>query len=179
MELTLPALEDAVWQELTRAARERGHAWRYAVLATVDGEAADARTVVLRDLDRDSRTLLIYTDARAPKLAQIAARPLGTLVMWSPQLGWQLRARVRLEAETSGLRVSSRWAQLKLTPAAYDYLSPLPPGSQVEHPAPERGTREHFALLKAEVLALDWLALSSAGQRRARFEGGSAAWLAP
>ena len=91
MELTLPALEDAVWQELTRAARERGHAWRHAVLATVDGEAADARTVVLRDLDRDSRTLLIYTDARSPKLAQIAARPLGTLVMWSPTSSWSPR----------------------------------------------------------------------------------------
>jgi pyridoxamine 5'-phosphate oxidase len=182
MELTLPALEDAVWQELARACTERGHSWRHAVLATVDGDAADARTVILRSTHRDTQTLLMYTDARSAKLAQVARHPLGTLVMWSAKLGWQLRARVSLSAETSGLQVSSRWAQLKLTPAAYDYLSPLPPGSPLQEPAapePERASREHFALLVAQVQSLDWLALSSAGHRRARFGAAGAGWLVP
>ena len=175
----LPALEEAIWQELARATRDRGHAWRFAVLATVDGEAADARTVVLRDTDRATRTLLIYTDARSPKAAQLTAHPLGTLVLWSPQLSWQLRLRVRLALETSGLRVSSRWAQLKLTPAAQDYLSPLPPGSPLAAAAPERQSREHFAVLAAEVLSLDWLLLAATGHRRARFDAAGAAWVTP
>jgi len=175
----LSALEDTIWQELARATRDRGHAWRFAVLATVDGEAADARTVVLRDTDRATRTLLIYTDARSPKAAQLTAHPLGTLVLWSPQLSWQLRLRVRLALETSGLRVSSRWAQLKLTPAAQDYLSPLPPGSPLAAAAPERQSREHFAVLAAEVLSLDWLLLAATGHRRARFDAAGAAWVTP
>ncbi len=175
----LPALEDTIWQELARATRDRGHAWRFAVLATVDGEAADARTVVLRDTDRATRTLLIYTDARSPKAAQLTAHPLGTLVLWSPQLSWQLRLRVRLALETSGLRVSSRWAQLKLTPAAQDYLSPLPPGSPLAAAAPERQSREHFAVLAAVVLSLDWLLLAATGHRRARFDAAGAAWVTP
>lgn len=175
----LPALEDTIWQELARATRDRGHAWRFAVLATVEGEAADARTVVLRDTDRATRTLLIYTDARSPKAAQLTAHPLGTLVLWSPQLSWQLRLRVRLALETSGLRVSSRWAQLKLTPAAQDYLSPLPPGSPLAAAAPERQSREHFAVLAAEVLSLDWLLLAATGHRRARFDAAGAAWVTP
>jgi hypothetical protein len=33
-------------------------------------------------------------------------------------LGWQLRLRVALALETAGLRVSSRWARLKMTPGA-------------------------------------------------------------
>jgi pyridoxamine 5'-phosphate oxidase len=175
----LPALEDAIWQELARAPRDKAHAWRCAVLATVDGEAADARTVVLRDADRATRTLLIYTDARSPKAAQLAAHPLGTLVLWSPQLSWQLRLRVRLALETAGLRVSSRWAQLKLTPAAQDYMAPLPPGSPLATAAPERHSREHFAVLAAEVVAMDWLLLAATGHRRARFDAAGAAWVTP
>ena len=180
---TLPAIEDAVWRELGRAVRSKGHGWRLGVLATVDGAgAADARSVVLRDLELQSRTLLIYTDSRSPKAQQVQAQPLGKLVLWSDTLGWQLRLSVSLALETSGLRVSSRWAQLKLTPAAHDYLSPLAPGSVLgaaPAPAPERTSRDHFAVIAARVEAVDWLELHPEGHRRARFDAEGAAWLTP
>lgn len=179
---TLPAIEAAVWRELGQAVRTRGHGWRIGVLATVDGDAADARSVVLRDLEPGSHTLLIYTDSRSPKARQIQAHPQGMLVLWSEALGWQLRLSVSLTLETAGLRVSSRWAQLKLTPAAQDYLSPLPPGSVVgagHAPPPERTSRDHFAVIAARVEAVDWLDLHPAGHRRARFDAAGASWLAP
>ena len=179
----LQDIESAVWRELALAVQGPGHAWRVAVLATRDGQCADARSVVLRELDADARQLLIYTDARSPKLRQLAAHPSGTLVLWSAELGWQLRLSVSLEAETSGLRLSSRWALLKLTPAAQDYLSPLPPGSPLDAPAgattPARDSREHFALITASVTAVDWLELHAQGHRRARFDASGAAWLTP
>jgi hypothetical protein len=180
---SLAEIEAAVWRELAQAVRDRAHPWRLAVLATADCEGADARTVVLRDLDEPARTLLVYTDPRSPKARQLADHPLGTLVVWSPRLSWQLRLRVRLELHTTGLAVSSRWAQLKMTPAAQDYLSPLPPGSPLGSgmaPAPpERASREHFAVLTAEVLALDWLELHALGHRRAVFDAAGARWVAP
>ena len=176
---SLPEIEAAVWRELALAVRHKKHAWRVAVLATVDGETADARSVVLRDLEADSRTLLIYTDSRSPKSTQLAAHPHGMLVLWSESLGWQLRLHVALTLETAGLRVSSRWARLKLTPAAQDYLSPLPPGSVLGPTKPERESREHFAVIAAQVLSVDWLELHAEGHRRARFGAAGAAWLAP
>ncbi len=179
---SLADIEAAVWRELETAVCTKGHAWRVGVLATVDGDAADARSVVVRDLDTAERTLLMYTDARSPKAQQLATHPQGTLVLWSPALGWQLRLRVVLELETSGLRVSSRWAQLKLTPAAQDYLSPLPPGTALDvrtNPSPARQSREHFAVLAARVQSLDWLELHPSGHRRARFDASGGAWLTP
>ena len=178
---SLQAVEAAVWHELAQAGQQRGHAWRHPVLATIDGDAADARTVVLRDLDAEARMLLIYTDARSPKVRQIEAHPLGTLVLWSPRLAWQLRARVELTLVTSGLAVSSRWARLKLTPSAQDYLSPQAPGTPLDGPVPlpERTTRENFALLSARVLSLDWLELHAQGPRRAAFDEHGARWLTP
>jgi hypothetical protein len=178
---TLPAVEDAIWRELGLAVRTKGHDWRVGVLATVNEGAADARSVVLRDLELQSRTLLIYTDSRSPKTQQLQARPQGKLVLWSEALGWQLRLSVALSLETSGLRVSSRWAQLKLTPAAHDYLSPLPPGSVLSGgtQAPERTSRDHFAVVAARVDAVDWLELHREGHRRARFDAAGSAWLTP
>ena len=175
----LAEIETAVWSELFAAVRDKGHAWRVGVLATTDGEAADARSVVLRDLDPAARTLLIYTDARSAKARQTERHPRGTLVLWSDPLGWQLRLRVNLSLQTSGLAVSSRWAQLKMTPAAHDYLSPLPPGSTVEHPLPQRGSRVHFAVLEAEIVAIDWLELHTEGHRRAIFDARGRRWVAP
>lgn len=175
----LQALEAAIWNELSRAVQERGHEWRVGVLATPDQGAADARCIVLRDLKADERALVFYTDERSAKVRQIDARPEGTLVLWSRTLGWQLRLRVALAMETSGLDVSSRWARMRMTPAAQDYLSPLPPGSPVAHPAPERGTREFFAVVTARVHSVDWLELHAQGHRRARFDDLGARWLVP
>lgn len=175
----LGLIEAALWSNLAEAAADRDHPWRHAVLATTDGAVADARTVVLREVDVAARRIVVYTDARSPKVAQIEAHPLGTLVTYSDPLGWQLRLAVKLQIETSGLAVWSRWAKLKMTPAAHDFLSPLPPGTTVDRPTPERGTREFFAVMTAEVLAVDWLELHAEGHRRARFDHEGARWLAP
>jgi hypothetical protein len=175
----LQQIESAVWRELQAAPVRKGHEWRLGVLATTDGESGDARSVVLRDFEAVSRTLIVYTDSRSPKAAQATAHPMGTLVLWSPSLSWQLRLRVSLEVETSGLRVSSRWARLKMTPGAQDYLSPMPPGSPMARPAPERGSREHFALLLLHIQSVDWLELHADGHRRAGFDPRGRQWLAP
>lgn len=175
----LAAIERAIWHELHQAVHARGHAWRVGVLATRDGDEADARSVVLREIDTEERALLIYTDARSAKVAQIAAHPLGMLVLYSDELGWQLRLKVALEVATSGLAVSSRWAQIKLTPGAHDYLSPLSPGSKLSKPRPERGSRDHFAMITAAVQSVDWLELHADGHRRARFDAQGPHWLAP
>jgi hypothetical protein len=189
---SLPEIEAALWRELGRATADRHHAWRTPVLATVAADgSADARTIVLRECDAPARELRLFTDARSAKLRQVAAQPLGTLAMWSPRLGWQLRLKVRLQAQVDGLAVASRWARLKNSPAAQDYLSPLPPGSPIDAPgspidAPgspvQRDTppeRAHFALLTAQVLAIDWLELHAQGHRRAGFDAQGAHWRVP
>jgi pyridoxamine 5'-phosphate oxidase len=177
---SLALIETQVWQQLERATQQRDHEWHTLVLATVRDGEAQARTVVLRETDATARELVFYTDARSAKVAQIEAQPVGTLLCWSSRLGWQLRMRVQLQVQASGLAVSSRWARLKLTPAAQDYLSPLPPGSPMSRRAePERASRNHFAVVTAMLLSLDWLELHADGHRRAHFGPDGAQWLQP
>jgi hypothetical protein len=106
-------------------------------------------------------------------------QPQATMLGWSRRLSWQVRLRVALQAEDSGLEVSSRWAQVKLSPSVGDYLAALPPGTPVSHHRPERGSREHFAVVTATVAEIDWLELHPEGHRRARFGPEGSAWLTP
>ena len=179
---SLEQIRDKVMAQLTAATLDREHPWRTPVLATINGQAADARCVVIREFDDRDCRFLIYTDERAGKVTQALRNPVGTLVMWSPVLGWQLRCRVHLSLEVSGLAASSRWARIKLSPAAQDYLSPLPPGTELEAPgAPTHAAvpRDYFSIINAQVLSIDWLELNALGHRRARFEGAQATWLQP
>ena len=65
---TLEAVQAEVWRQLLRATNDKHHAWRAAVLATATDEGADARTVILREVDADARLLRIFTDERAAKV---------------------------------------------------------------------------------------------------------------
>ena len=171
-----------LWRQLELAAMEKAHPWRTPVLATINGHLADARTVVLREIDAREQRFLIYTDERAAKVPQLLSHPVGTLVMWSATIGWQLRCRVHLGLEMTGLAASSRWARIKLSPDAQDYLSPLPPGTPLDadpEPAPAPALRDYFSVISAKVLSIDWLELHAQGHRRARFENNTARWLQP
>ena len=178
---TLSEIEAALWQELTRAVHDKHHEWRTLVLATVDGTAdqpiADARNVVLREVNASAKQLTVYTDSRAEKARQIATHPHGTVAMWSRRLGWQLRCRVRLNLQTSGPTIATRWESLKLSPAAQDYLSPLAPGMPLTEAAVQPSTQHHFAVITASVTSIDWLELHREGHRRAVFEDEVATWL--
>jgi pyridoxamine 5'-phosphate oxidase len=179
---SLEEIQAEIWEQLAAATNDLQHPWRTPVLATINGHLADARTVVLREVDARARRFMIYTDERAAKVAQLLAHPVGTLVMWSPQTGWQLRCRVHLALEMTGLAASSRWARIKLSPAAQDYLSPLPPGTTIPDPLVPSHVpvaRDYFSIITAQVLAIDWLELHEEAHRRARFDGSAMRWLQP
>ncbi len=184
---TLALIRLACWQMLERASRDSNHEWRRLALATIagDGDQAhgDVRLVVLREVDAAERTLMFFTDSRSPKVAQIRRQPVAMLLAWSESMGWQLRLRCRLEIQTEGLAVSSRWARLKMSPGAFDYLSPLAPGVALDAPwsplVPTRADRASFAVVTARVEAADWLELHADGHRRAVFDDLGERWVNP
>jgi pyridoxamine 5'-phosphate oxidase len=188
----LDEIETSIWSELERCvavrpraepdapeADEPPHEWRVAVLATVDDGQADARSLVLREVDAAERRLVFYTDARSPKVRQIEQSPQGTLIFYSRKLGQQLRMQVRLNVETTGLAVSSRWARLQTSAGARDYQSVAAPGRPLDAPLSELGVRGHFAMIEAMAETVDWVELHPEGHRRALLGGRKSRWVQP
>jgi pyridoxamine 5'-phosphate oxidase len=154
--------EATIWRELGLALSQRGHTWQLPALATVaeDG-SADARTVVLREVDATARQLVFFTQAGSAKVGQIALHPVGTLLFWSRALQWQLRAKVRLSALGEGDAAAARWARIAGTTAERDYLGA------------DGGLG--FAVVTAQALSFEVLVLSPDGAHRTtRFDFGDA-----
>jgi len=184
-----------IWVQLQRASVDRHHEWRTPVLASVglDG-TVQARTVVLRRVDIEAQRLFFYTDRRSPKVLELKATPVASLVFWSRRLSWQIRARVSIRILEAGPVVDSAWASVVQSPSAADYLSSSPPGSVLPAPAvaPETpavldasqpldllGGPHQLAVVCADVLSIDWLELSRAGHRRALLTTEVPQWLVP
>lgn len=176
-------IRDQIWRELSRAAQDRHHAWRTPVFATtgLDG-TVNARTLVLRAVDRKTNQFQIYTDSRSNKAEEITQQKNAIFVFWSKKLNWQLRVRVNVNVSSSSLQAQNLWQQVKQTASASDYTGASAPGSPIDSEAQVEQKEMHatyFAVITADVMDMDWLELSSSGHRRARISLDSWSWLTP
>ncbi len=173
-------LRQRIWQELQRAAVDRHHEWRTPVLATVGADGLpQARTVVLREVRRPQAQLLIYTDARSPKAAELLAQPLATVLCWSTRLNWQLRLQLRFQVLQGDTEANAAWERVRQSTSANDYLAARAPGSPMAGAHEALLETPQIAVLRGDVLAMDWLELGRAGHRRARLDAQRVEWLVP
>ena len=175
-----PALLHDIWTELENAIGDRAHSWRTPVMASIDTQGLpQARTLVLRELDKGQWRLSAYTDHRSPKVAQLHHHPYASLVFWSSALKWQLRISARVAMQTQGERVDALWQTLKQTSAASDYLAGNPPGSTLANAETASAKSHALGILDFYVLEMDWLALNAQGHKRARLDRERIEWLVP
>ena len=173
-------LRQRLWQELQRASVDRHHEWRTPVLATVGADGLpQARTVVLREVRRPQAQLLIYTDARSPKAAELLAQPLATVLCWSTRLNWQLRLQLRFQVLQGDTEANAAWERVRQSTSANDYLAARAPGSPMAGAHEALLETPQIAVLRGDVLAMDWLELGRAGHRRARLDAQRVEWLVP
>lgn len=181
---TPEAIRDQIWRELGRATQDRHHAWRTPVFATMglDG-TVNARTLVLRAVDRQANQFQIYTDSRSSKAEEITQQKNAMFVFWSKKLNWQLRVRVNVNISSSSSQAQKLWQQIKQTASASDYTRTTAPGIPIHSEAQSVQQSEmdstHFAVITADVMDMDWLELSSSGHRRARISLDAWTWLTP
>lgn len=171
---------------------------RKPAFATVSATGAPAlRTVFLRGLDRASRALFAFTDARSIKVAELARDPRASLLLYEPRCDVQVRlsgrARIRTEddgaeAAWQGAPLSSRRAYLVTAApgtASAMPVSGLPADVEGVIPSAERldQGRRNFALLEFTFDDADVVVLSRTGHRRARIRWQADAarmeWLIP
>ena len=173
-------LHARLWRELEQAVADRQHSWRTPVLASVDAVGQpQARTVVLREVRAASEQLLVYTDARSPKVAELRSRPKGSLLCWCPRLSWQLRMQLTVKVLLDGPEVQQAWERVKQSPSASDYLAPRAPGAPMMGAPEEDLTSPQLAVLLCQVDTMDWLELRREGHRRARLSREGVSWLVP
>ena len=78
---------------LENGARERDHDFHIMTFCTIGKEGVEARSVVLRNFDKDKNIIRFHTDYRSPKLSDIKKNPNTVCLVYSYKLKTQLRIK--------------------------------------------------------------------------------------
>lgn len=146
-----------------------------AALATVDPTGRPHnRTVILRHINAGDGTAVIATDARSHKMAELAHRAEGELVIWSPHEREQFRIFGRVEILRTGDARADQWVALSDVNRAM-YFWPPPgetcrPGDLFRSAAPStEPPPECFVLLRLHPEEVECLELNEHPHRRRRW----------
>lgn len=199
--LALADLERDSWDKLVSATARPSDSqaesgFRTMTIATNTPEGADARTVVLRQVEPVKRYVWFHTDARADKVIQLEAFPRATLLFWDEKSQTQLRLITETRLHTDDNVADEHWKNLWVG-GRKTYLSEQVPGSEQPEPYPgfpvhlgedlpteadSEAGRKNFAVIECRVLSMEYLHLGRGGQTRALFQYEPArklTWLAP
>jgi hypothetical protein len=164
-----------VMGRLSAGVGQRANPYRVPTLASVGGDGApNIRTVVLRAFDEAARVLLIYTDRRTPKFAELGADQRAALHVYDPAANVQVRLWGAVSLHLDDEVADSAWAATG-PGQIVNYATDPAPGVVVNAPpalpdASPAQARRNFAVLRFRFEALEFLWLSRAGHWRARFE---------
>ncbi len=180
------------WRLLVLGVTDRRSPFHTPALATLREDGSPSiRTLVLRAVDRNARTLRFHTDVRSDKFREITVQPRIALHFYDPARKIQLRVNGRARLHTGDAIAADAWCATRPFSRACYRVEP-PPGRVVDDPRsvwaapdPEQADagHENFAAVYVGVESLEWLYLAARGHRRARFVWDSlrltADWLAP
>lgn len=178
------------WASLSRGVADRRSAFHTIGVATIGRDGRPRlRTVVLRAVEPSAARLRFHTDARADKIAELAADPRIALHGYDPGGKLQIRVEGRAVVHVGDVVADAAWAASR--PMSRDCYGTRPaPGTPVSAPdafalpadeAERAAGRPNFRAVIVAVETIETLYLARSGHRRARFDirTGEAVWLVP
>ncbi len=204
--LDLEQIEQAIWDLLQEGASNADSPYHTPTIGTAVNLNNSAnvlpslRTVILRRVDPEGRTISFYTDARTPKNREIEANSRVAWHFYDSQEKVQLRVDAKALIhyagrgdllamrywEATNLHARRSYCQsYKLGHEAVNDEHSLDLGNQDDLTAEEfEAGRKNFAVVEAQVIAFDWLYLRDQGNKQAfiRWKKNSnsvTGWLVP
>lgn len=193
MTLAPDTLEAVLADSLARwrgAVKDRHSPLHTPVVSTAINDVPTSRIMVLRAVSEDGSLFRFHTDARSPKAQHIGTDAPIAVLGYDAQARIQLNVRGRARIEQQGNVADTAWETSALS-SRRCYLAAHAPGTPV--PEPMSGLPEHllaraptqaesedgraqFAVLLIDVTEVEWLLLTSCGNKRARFRREGDTW---
>lgn len=194
---TLPDILDQMTALWSGAVRDRRSPLHTPVVTSAADSVPNPRIMVLRDVSKHCMHLRFHTDRRSPKASQIGSGAPIAVLGYHAEHRVQLTVRGTGRIEHHGALADAAWAASPPS-SRRCYLAAYAPGTRVgmataglpddllKHSptmAESQAGRENFAVLVVEVAELEWLKLTSCGNRRAVFthvgEDWHGQWITP
>ena len=174
----LTAIEKVIWDLLQQGTTSYKSAFHYGTVANVQQGRAEARTVILRNVDPGLKKLFFHTDVRSPKVEALKKDPVISWLFYNEPLKLQLRMSANAVIHYKDELAISAWQNLKST-SQLTYSMATAPGEVLEAFKMEAGPEDHaglldfaeknFVVVETTIVTIDFLYLHHAGNRRALF----------
>ncbi len=188
---------ESIFSMISRGVREGKDDFHTMVFSNLQNKKVESRCVILRDFDKDTKTLVFNTDARSPKVEAIRLYPETSCLFYHFKDKTQLRIATYSTVHVNDLINDKSWKNTTVS-SRKCYLTKYRPSSLIE--TMDDGISEHllgrvptleesesgkvnFAVIMNRIISIDWLYLSSEGHQRARYDFSDdlvkKSWLAP
>lgn len=165
-----------VWQELSTAVHNRQHAFHTFTLATVDEQGfPQARTMVLRGIDREGKTIQFNGDARSPKVSELCENPTVCVLFYGAKEKLQIRACGTVTIHCNDVVSEEAWSKMQRM-SRDCYRTPFAPSSEYTNSDTDTellSVSEGYSNLvvcNLTLSSLEWVSLSSEGHQRVRHD---------
>lgn len=181
LQFDLPSIEACLWQLLAESKKSYKAPFHSGVVATVDAQWPQLRTVILRRVDVAARKLFFHTDIRSPKVAQLKQQPGMSWLFYEADLRVQLRMQATATIHSDNQIANEGWEQSRLA-SRLTYTTSSPAGAVLTTPElidlnrkevePEliEIAWKNFCVVETTVHKMDWVFLNKDGNRRALFD---------
>ena len=184
LQYDLSAIESKVWELLQESVSSFKAPFHTGVVATIDEQQPELRTVVLRHADAQQKKLFFHTDIRSPKVHQLQTHPQMSWLFYDKDIRMQLRltatAIIHLDDEVA----DKAWEESRLS-SRLTYATSSASGTILSTPElidlnqkqvePELIdiAWKNFCVVETTVQQMDWAFLHHSGNRRALFQYNS------
>ena len=180
---------------LENGANERDHDFHIMTFCTIGKLGVEARSVVLRNFDKEKNIIRFHTDYRSPKLNDIKNNPNTVCLVYSYKLKTQLRIKTLSSIHYKDSIWSTAWDSTGLS-SRKCYLTKYDPSCNIDQkddglPLELKGKtpslkqsedgKRNFCVVDNKILEIDYLYLKSSGHERMRLDFSSYkfSWMAP
>ncbi len=155
--------------ELINGYSKRKHPFRYFSLATVHDDTPRLRTVVLRKMLSDF-TLLVYTDLRSQKVADIQQNNAVSGLFYHPKKLLQLKIEGKAVVISDKTTLKPYWNSIGEN-AKKDYTTQQAPGTAIKNPDDVfySDAKNHFCVIKINITKIEYLRLKRPNHIRVAF----------
>lgn len=188
---------ESIFKKISQGVKDRKNDFHTMHFSNFQDTKVSSRCVILRNFDSQNKLLFFNTDIRSPKISSIQKYPETHCLFYSFLDKVQLRISTYSSVHYDDDLTRTEWEKTS-TSSRKCYMtrnSPseildkcddgIPKNLKGKIPSLEESEsgKQNFAVVRNEILAIDWLLLSSTGHQRAMYEffGSHVTkkWLAP
>ena len=166
---------DKIWDELTLGLNSGKHPFHIFSVSTVKNNKPDSRTVVLRAVEKENKSISFHTDLRSKKVLQIKESENICALFYDKDTKIQLRIYGSASKETDSLLIKEKWNSSKEM-SKLCYLNKISPGEVINESKDYLYGKEelnnielgikNFSIINIKISKIDWLSLNHEGHQR-------------